>query len=145
MFISEALAQGASAGGSGFLIQIAPLVLIFADLLDTRYNLSDIFSALHHFKYNQNEVILFYLKDKKTEIDLEFKNAPHKFIDVETKEELKLNPIELQEAYRKKSLRFINELKVGCLKYKIDLVEIDIYEGFEQILISYLLKRKKMF
>jgi len=31
MFISEALAQGASSGGgSGFLIQIAPLVLIFA-------------------------------------------------------------------------------------------------------------------
>ena len=31
MFINEALAQGASAGGgSGFLIQIAPLVLIFA-------------------------------------------------------------------------------------------------------------------
>ena len=29
MFISEAMAQGAS-GGSGFLIQIAPLVLIFA-------------------------------------------------------------------------------------------------------------------
>lgn len=29
MFISEALAQGAG-GGSGFLIQIAPLVLIFA-------------------------------------------------------------------------------------------------------------------
>ena len=30
MFISEALAQGATGGGSGFLIQIAPLVLIFA-------------------------------------------------------------------------------------------------------------------
>ena len=30
MFISEAMAQGASGGGSGFLIQIAPLVLIFA-------------------------------------------------------------------------------------------------------------------
>ena len=30
MFIKEALAQGASAGGSSFLIQIAPLVLIFA-------------------------------------------------------------------------------------------------------------------
>ena len=30
MIISEALAQGTSGGGSGFLIQIAPLVLIFA-------------------------------------------------------------------------------------------------------------------
>ena len=31
MFINQALAQGASSGGgSGFLIQIAPLVLIFA-------------------------------------------------------------------------------------------------------------------
>ncbi len=30
MFINEALAQGASGGGSSFLIQIAPLVLIFA-------------------------------------------------------------------------------------------------------------------
>jgi hypothetical protein len=40
MFISEAMAQGAG-GGSGFLIQIAPLVLIFAVLLGTIAKIED--------------------------------------------------------------------------------------------------------
>ena len=37
------------------------------------------------------------------------------------------------------------ELKLRFLQHKIDLVEVDINKGIEQILISYLLKRQKMF
>ena len=32
-------------------------------------------------------MILFHLTENKTEYDLEFPNSPHKFIDIETKEE----------------------------------------------------------
>ena len=108
-------------------------------------DLNEVFLALQHLKFNKHEVILFHLSENKTEFDLEFANSPHKFIDIETKEEVNLNPIEIKKEFKKRSDTFLNELKTRCLQYKIDLVNIDINKGVEEILISYLLKRHKMF
>ena len=121
------------------------LVLFFTDMLEGVEDLSEIFSALQHLKFNKHEVILFHLSENKTEFELDFKNSPYKFIDIETKEEIKLNPEELKEEYKKRSDLFLKELKIRCLQHKIDLVDIDINKGVEYILISYLLKRQKMF
>ena len=121
------------------------LVLFFTDMMDGVEDLNEVFLALQHLKFNKHEVILFHLSENKTEFDLEFANSPHKFIDIETKEEVNLNPIEIKEEFQKRSDTFLNELKTRCLQYKIDLVNIDINKGVEEILISYLLKRHKMF
>ena len=121
------------------------LVLFFTDMMDGVEDLNEVFLALQHLKFNKHEVILFHLSENKTEFDLEFANSPHKFIDIETKEEVNLNPIEIKKEFKKRSDTFLNELKTRCLQYKIDLVNIDINKGVEEILISYLLKRHKMF
>ena len=121
------------------------LVLFFTDMLEGIEDLSEIFSALQHLKFNKHEIILFHLSENKTEFELDFKNSPYKFIDIETKEEIKLNPSDLKDEYKKRSDLFLKELKIRCLQHKIDLVEIDVNRGVEQILISYLLKRQKMF
>ena len=121
------------------------LVLFFTDMMDGVEDLNEVFLALQHLKFNKHEVILFHLSENKTEFDLEFANSPHKFIDIETKEEVNLNPIEIKKEFQKRSDAFLNELKTRCLQYKIDLVNIDINKGVEEILISYLLKRHKMF
>ena len=49
------------------------------------------------------------------------------------------------EHYKKQAEEYLNKLKLKCLQYKIDLVEVDINNGFDQILTSYLIKRQKMF
>ena len=121
------------------------LVLLFTDMLDGVEDLSEIFLALQHLKFQKHEVILFHLSENKTEYELDFPNSPHKFIDIETKEEINLNPIEIQKEYQAKSETFLKELKIRCLQHKIDLVEVDVNKGVDQILISYLLKRQKMF
>ena len=121
------------------------LVLFFTDMMDGVEDLNEVFLALQHLKFNKHEVILFHLSENKTEFDLEFANSPHKFIDIETKEEVNLNPIEIKKEFQKRSDAFLNELKTRCLQYKINLVNIDINKGVEEILISYLLKRHKMF
>ncbi len=121
------------------------LVIIFTDMLDKDDSLSDIFLALQHLKFQKHEVIIFHLFDSKTEFDLDFQNIPHKFIDIETKEEVTLNPIDIKDIYKKKSEEFLKEIRLRCLQHKIDLVDVDINKGIEQILVSYLLKRKKMF
>ena len=120
------------------------MVMIFTDMIADDKDLEQQFEAFKHLKYNKHEVVLFYLTEPKTEIDLEFENKPHKFIDVESGQDIKLSPNQLKELYKEQAKNHITELKLKCLQYKIDLVEVDINKGFEQILISYLLKRKKM-
>ena len=120
------------------------MVMIFTDMIANDKDLEEQFEAFKHLKYNKHEVVLFYLTEPKTEIDLEFENKPHKFIDVESGQDIKLSPNQLKEFYKEQAQNHINELRLKCLQYKIELVEVDINKGFEQILISYLLKRKKM-
>jgi uncharacterized protein (DUF58 family) len=120
------------------------MVMVFTDMIADDKDLEQQFEAFKHLKYNKHEVVLFYLTEPKTEIDLEFENKPHKFIDVESGQDIKLSPNQLKELYKEQAQNHINELKLKCLQYKIDLVEVDINKGFEQILISYLLKRKKI-
>ena len=64
---------------------------------------------------------------------------------METGEELKLNPLEVREGYQKSMQQFEQDLKLKCGQYSIDLVQADISKGFDQVLLPYLLKRKKLY
>ena len=122
------------------------LVMLFSDMLDNSdKSLEELFSALQHLKYNKHEVILFYVSEPITELNLDFENKPIRFVDAETNEEVKLNPVEVRNEFSNVSKKHLEKIKLKCLQYKIDLVEVDINEGFDKILTSYLLKRQKMF
>ena len=121
------------------------LVILFSDIISNDSSLEEIFDSIRHLKHKKHEVVIFYLAENKTEINLEFENKPHNFIDVETGEELKLNPSNFKDQYIKESNEYLKRLKLKSLEHKIDLVEVDINQGFEDIISSYLLKRQKMF
>ncbi|MCB2222108.1 MAG: DUF58 domain-containing protein [Bacteroidetes bacterium] len=121
------------------------LIVIFSDMLDSSATADELFSALQHLKHNKHEVILFHVVDKLKEIDFEYDNRPYKFIDMEGGTEIKLTPSEVRELYIKKTTAFKKELKLRCGQYRIEFVEADINQGFEQILLPYLLKREKLF
>jgi uncharacterized protein (DUF58 family) len=120
------------------------LIIIFSDFFENKKNTEEIFTSLQHLKHFKHEVILFHVVDKKEEIDFDFKNRPYKFIDPESGEILKINPQDIKEHYRKSMLSYTKDLKLKCGQYKIDLVEVDINKGFNEVLLPYLLKRKKM-
>ena len=63
---------------------------------------------------------------------------------METGEKVKLNPTQVKSQYKKATSEFKNELKLKCLQYKIDFVEADISEGYNQVLLQYLIKRNKL-
>ena len=127
------------------LLHKRSLVMIFTDLIHPEKTLEEQFEAYKHLKYNQHEVVLFYLHEPETEKELKFENRPYKFIDLESKEELKINPKLYKDKYQKQKNNYLKELKLKCFQYKIDLIEVDINKGFDTILSSYLLKRQKMF
>ena len=120
------------------------LVILFTDLISDN-NLEDIFDAFRHLKHKKNEVILFHLSDVSKEQKLEFENKPYNFIDVESGENIKINPSHYKENYLEKVDSYLNKMRLKCLQYKIDLIEVDINNGYDQIITSYLLKRQKIF
>lgn len=126
------------------IIHKRSMVVIFSDMFERESNLESIFSALQHLKYKKHDVVLFHVTDKSLELDFEFENRPHHFIDIETKEEIKLNPNQIKEAYLKRVHEYTDAIKLKCGQYKIDFVEADINKGFDIVLQNYLIKRSSM-
>ena len=120
------------------------LVVIFSDMLDKVSETDEIFDALQHLKYNKHEVILFHVQDKKYEVDFEFENRPYEFIDLESGETLKMNSTQLKDAYTQQMTEYRKQLNLKCGQFGIDIVDADINEGFDKVLLSYLIKRNKM-
>lgn len=120
------------------------MVAIFSDMWQPGTDLNEIFGALQHLKFNKHEVILFHTLDKRLEQDLELENRPYMLIDMETGQRVKLNPLEVREQYVKETTAYVNALRERCAQYKIDYVEADISKGFRQVLLPYLVKRRKM-
>ncbi|MBS1652245.1 MAG: DUF58 domain-containing protein [Bacteroidetes bacterium] len=126
------------------IIHKRSLVFIFSDMFENIGNSDELFNALQHLKYKKHEVVLFNVTDKLKEVDFDFENKPYHFIDLESGQELKLNPNELKEAYVEKIKNHRDALQVKCGQYKIDLIDADINMGFNKILHTYLIKRAAM-
>jgi len=122
------------------------LVVIFSDMMDNSGRNSDeLFSALQHLKYNKHEVILFHVLETESELKFRFDNRPYTFVDTETKEEVKLHPLEFRKEYLKAMQNFEKELQLKCGLYGIDFTLADINSGFEKILMEYLVKRSRLY
>jgi len=121
------------------------LIIVFSDMLENQSQMDSFFDALRHLKHNKHEVILFHVQDKNTEFDFDFDHLPKRFIDLESGDEIKLQPQEIKEVYIKKMKEFEDSIKLKSTQYKIDLVTADINKGFDQILYPFLTKRKRLY
>jgi uncharacterized protein (DUF58 family) len=120
------------------------LVVIFSDMLSKHDDNEAVFAALQHLKHQKHEVLLFHVMDRKTEEEFDFAERPYVFVDVETGQELKLQPSQVREHYRTAVESYKRELELKCGQYKIDFVPVDISEPFDKVLYSYLVKRAKV-
>ena len=132
-----------------FLHQIAEkvhrrsMVILFTDMFQTG-NSEALFNALQHLKHNKHKVVVFHVIDKKTEINFDFDNAPKKFIDLETGEEINIFADTIKEAYKVKTNDYFKTLAMTCAQNKIKYVPVAVEESFDKILTTYLVE-KQMF
>lgn len=129
------------------LIHKRSLVIVFSDMLQTVHDedrISALFSSLQHLKFNKHEVVIFNVTDKNKEVDFNFENRPHEFVDLETGMVLKAHTSKVAATYVQQMEVYRQELALKCAQYKIDMVDADINDGFDHILQSYLIKRQKM-
>lgn len=120
------------------------LIIVFSDMLDNSSNTSEIYKALQHLKHNKHEVLLFHIAEHSTELDFDFEERPHQFIDLETGEKLNLTPSQIKEQYQTKMKSFLDEVKLKCNQFKIDFIPVNTDTPINQILQSYLIKRARM-
>lgn len=121
------------------------LVIIFSDLMDNTAKPEEVFAALQHLKHNKHEVILFHVHEKEKEVDFEYDNRPYKFIDMETGHEMKLNPADIRKTYVKRLKEFHEQLRLKCMQYQIDFVPATINQGYDKVLMSFLIKRSRLY
>ncbi|HEY8928827.1 MAG TPA: DUF58 domain-containing protein [Mucilaginibacter sp.] len=123
------------------------MIIIFSDMLENSLNtekLQSLFAAIQHLKYNKHEVIIFNVSDKQKELDFEFDNRPHQFIDIESGEEVRVHPGKIRDAYISTLSQYRRQLQLKCAQHHIDLVDAYIQDGYNNVLRSYLIKRNKM-
>lgn len=128
------------------------LIILFSDLmagLNTNLPLQEalepLFSALGHLIFCKHEVIVFHVVDATTELNLEFDNRPYEFEDAETGEKLRLNPVEVRQAYQEQAHRFENLMKGECANMGVDFHRVDLRTDLQDILMTFLVRRQKIF
>jgi len=127
------------------MIHKRSLVIIFSDMMDNSEKEEELLSALQHLRHNHHEVILFHVMDFAKELDFDYENRPYRFVDLESGEEVKLNPNDIKEEYVKYASEQEKALRLKCGQYGVDYVPADIGKDFNQILLPFFVKRKKLF
>jgi len=115
------------------------LVIIISDFFD---NVDSIITALKHFKYKKNEVIVFQILDPIEKSFAFSKDAI--FVDIETKDELSTQPHQIKKAYQSAFNEFLIKLKSECLNNNIEYNQIDTKTPFDKALFAYFKKRKRL-
>ena len=130
-----------------FLNQIAEkmhrrsMIVLFTDLFQDT-DQKGLINALQHLKHNKHKVVLFHVINKKTELNFDFDNAPRKFIDLESGEEINVYSENVKKIYEEKVEFYFKNLALTCAQNKIKYVPVAVEEGFEKILTTYLIEKQ---
>jgi uncharacterized protein (DUF58 family) len=121
------------------------MIILFTDMFDPNANDSKseaLFNALQHLKHDKHRVVVFHVIDKQTEINFNFDNAPRKFIDLETGEQINIFADSIKEVYEEKVAAYFKSLALTCAQNKIKYVPVAVEESFEKILTTYLVEKQ---
>lgn len=130
-----------------FLHQIAEkihrrsMIIVFTDMFQSG-NEKALFDALQHLKYNKHKVVLFHVVDNKTELNFDYDNAPRKFIDIETGEEVTVFADNVKEEYKKQVEMYFKKLAITCSQNRIKYIPVSVDESFEKIVLTYLVEKQ---
>lgn len=120
------------------------LVIIFTDFLENPEHAAAFLQAVQHLRHNKHEVVIFHIIDKNTEVNFEMENRPLNLVDMETGEQMKVQPFEVKKAYTDRIQAYFTELELKCIQYSVDFIPADINEGLTAVLTKFLLKRQRM-
>ena len=113
------------------------LVIIISDLFDDS---DKVLKALKHFRFKNNEVVVFQILDPNERHFAFGRDAI--FIDLESKEELQTQSHLVQRSYQEAINKHNNKIKQECLIHGIDYNLIDTSTPFDKALYAYLSRKR---
>jgi uncharacterized protein (DUF58 family) len=118
------------------------LVVIITDLFENIAAHDELLKSLRHLRHRGHEVLVLHVLESETERRFRFPDVPMLFRDMETGEEISLQPAQLRENYQEAVRVFSERFRRRCLENNIDFVEMDTAEPYDTALLAYLNKRK---
>jgi uncharacterized protein (DUF58 family) len=112
------------------------LIVLISDLYDDP---DAVVRALHHFRHRRHEVILFHVFDQ-AELDFPFRETS-RFVDMETGEQLQVDPGFVRDSYREQLQAFIDGYRRSCSECQVDYVMTHTSVPYDFMLSRYLSKR----
>ena len=117
------------------------LVVVITDLFENIGAHDDLLKSLRHLRHRGHEVIVFHVLEGQTERRFNFPDRPMLFRDVETGDEVTLQPAQLRDHYEEAVDHFTETFRRNCLEHDIDFAELDTNEAYDTALMAYLNKR----
>ncbi len=115
------------------------LVIVVSDLFDKP---EEVIGALKHFRHKKNEVIVMHVLDPM-ERSFAF-GGDAMFKDMETSEQMMTQPWQIQKAYQRAMVEYLDHYKRECRENSIDYVLLDTKTPFDQAMVEYLSKRARL-
>lgn len=118
------------------------LVIIMTDLFENISEHDDLLRALKHLRHRGHEVLVFHILESETERKFRFPDHPLLFRDMETGEEMSIQPAQIREQYQEAVQAFADRFRRNCLEARIDFEELDSGMPYDRALMGYLNKRR---
>jgi len=145
--LMAAMVRSAPAGGSDIAASLRGivrklkrrgLVVIISDLIDDP---AETLKAIRLLAGHRHEVIVFHVQDA-TELEFTFEGAAL-FRDMETGEELEIDPASLRSGYLEKMKELCDFYRKGLAEMGIDYQLVNTKEPYDKALSAYLNRRAK--
>jgi uncharacterized protein (DUF58 family) len=117
------------------------MIVLFTDMFQLESE-EALFNALQHLKHNKHKVVLFHVVDTETELKFDFDNAPRKFIDLETGDQVAIFADNVKQEYEKKVEEYFKKLALKCAQNKIKYISVGVGDNFDKIMTTYLVEKQ---
>lgn len=148
--LSKQRAEGRRTSAAAVLNEVAEriarrsLVVIITDLFENIAAHDDLLKAMRHLRHRGHEVLVFHILESATERQFRFPDVPMVFRDMETGEEISLQPAQLRDHYAEAVRVFSERFRRRCLEHNVDFIELDTAQPYDQALLAYLNKRRML-
>ncbi len=123
------------------------LVVICSDCLWNKNNPDEekeFWNSLSFMRFKKSEVLLIHIMDQDLELNLKLQDGPIRFHDLETQEEIRLNPTEYQKLYSENETQRVQKIKENCYSNGIGYFQMDVSQPLETALFAFYKQRNKI-
>jgi uncharacterized protein (DUF58 family) len=114
------------------------LIILISDLLEDPQKTIE---GLKHFTSRHHEALVFHITDPMEE-EFSFRRETE-FMDAETGEKITVSPWQIRKEYKEAYGDFIQALRTGCHQYRVEYNPVNTSTPLNDLLLKYLLKRRK--